>query len=38
MDPLLKISHRPATRVSPEETICATVKAMVRTGPERPRS
>ncbi|MYB32692.1 MAG: CBS domain-containing protein [Acidobacteria bacterium] len=30
MDPLLKISHRPATRVSPEETICATVKAMVR--------
>lgn len=34
MDPLLKISHRPATRVSPQETICATVKAMVqnRTG------
>ena len=30
MDPLLKISHRPATRVAPDETICATVKAMVR--------
>ena len=34
MEPLLKISHRPATRVSPEDTICTTVKAMVnnRTG------
>lgn len=30
MDPLLKISHRPATRVPPDETICATVQAMVR--------
>ena len=30
MDPLLKISHRPATCVPPEETICATVQAMVR--------
>ena len=30
MDSLLKISHRPATCVPPEETICATVKAMVR--------
>ena len=30
MDPLLKISHRPATRVAPDETICATVQAMVR--------
>jgi CBS domain-containing protein len=34
MEPLLKISHRPATRVSPGDTICTTVKAMVhnRTG------
>lgn len=30
MDPLLKISHRPATCVPPGETVCATVKAMVR--------
>ena len=30
MDPLLKISHRPATCVPPGETICTTVKAMVK--------
>ena len=30
MDPLLKISHQPATCVAPEETICGAVKAMVR--------
>lgn len=29
MESLLKISHRPAICVPPEETICATVKAMV---------
>lgn len=29
MDPLLKISHRPATCVAPEETICGAVEAMV---------
>lgn len=29
MESLLKISHRPATCVPPEETVCATVKAMV---------
>ncbi len=29
MDPLLKISHRPATCVPPEETICGAVEAMV---------
>ena len=30
MDPLLKISHQPATCVAPEETVCGAVKAMVR--------
>ena len=30
MEPLLTISHRPATCVPPEETICVTVQAMVR--------
>ena len=30
MDPLLKISDRPATCVPPEETICDAVKLMVR--------
>ena len=30
MEPLLKISHCPATCVPPDETICATVKAMVK--------
>ena len=30
MESLLKISHRPATLVPPEETICSAVKAMVR--------
>ena len=30
MEPLLKISHQPATCVAPEETICGAVKAMVR--------
>ena len=30
MEPLLTISHRPATCVPPEETICSTVQPMVR--------
>lgn len=30
MDPLLRIAHRPATRVPPDETICDAVRAMVR--------
>ncbi len=30
MEPLLKIAHRPATRIPPEETVCGAVEAMVR--------